>query len=774
MGQLASHAATPLRGAAWVSHALGAWRKCRGAAPARVPETLGRLAIDLPQREATARALAILHSHGGALLAEQVGQGKTRIALATASLYLERHAGPLLCCVPARLMPMWRQALDDAGLSARAPVQLVSHAAMSQPGALAIDPPALILVDEAHRFKNPAARRSARLTQWAAAAPTLLISATPIARDLMDLYHLLAIFLAEDALLGITGRPLREVFMARDHASILAVTHEVVVRRASLARARPAMQLEALAHELDDEERWLWQHLPDALRALSFALCGATWPRALAEDMLCRRWESGPRALLVSLDALLGWHERWLDAASRGVTLDRDAFNALFLRDVSQEVLPFMLPRELPSPDDDLIAKVTRDCDALRALRARVEGLAARGSGRERAIAALLASEPWTRALVFTQWRDTALALESLISAALGARARVGLITGMEARATGLGQAPAQTILERFAPVACGVVPPPEHQALRVLIATDCLAHGVDLQDCGCVILADAPTTPLLMEQRIGRLLRPGGPHLRARVIAPRPRHWAGGLGMRRMDTRLDARLDSARQVGLAMPAAEVAAGITPHRDDPLAAIAIMERLAAHPSGAAHAFGADAHATTWWRAGAGPLIALARWEDLGSPLWMTASPDGQVSAAPADALAGLMRLRDTDLALEPLPDDDPLREQLLRFAAALVTRRLGIALAPPALPMRSPQVLLWRRISAWASVGARPDDRALAQTLRARLLRPLPRGLTRALEAQLEQPPSLALLHTLDTLLPPPPPEDTTPRLRWLAAARAP
>ena len=28
----------------------------------------------------------------------------------------------------------------------------------------------------------------------------------------MDLYHLLAIFLSEDALLGITGRPLREVF----------------------------------------------------------------------------------------------------------------------------------------------------------------------------------------------------------------------------------------------------------------------------------------------------------------------------------------------------------------------------------------------------------------------------------------------------------------------------------------------------------------------------------------------------------------------------------
>src|SRR5690606_37435578 len=80
-----------------------------------------------------------------------------------------------------------------------------------------------------------------------------------------------------------------------------------------------------------------------------------------------------------------------------------------------------------------------------------------------------------------------------------------------------------RAIIERFAPLANGVRPPRPAEDVRVLIATDVLAEGMNLQDASMVVSYDLPWNPVRLSQRFGRIDRLGSPHssIRTVVFAP-------------------------------------------------------------------------------------------------------------------------------------------------------------------------------------------------------------------------------------------------------------
>ena len=71
-----------------------------------VAERLGEITLRAHQRRAADRLIGIIARHGGAMLAEPVGVGKTYTALAVAA----RSAGSILIVAPASLRGMWRDA----------------------------------------------------------------------------------------------------------------------------------------------------------------------------------------------------------------------------------------------------------------------------------------------------------------------------------------------------------------------------------------------------------------------------------------------------------------------------------------------------------------------------------------------------------------------------------------------------------------------------------------------------------------------------------------
>ncbi|MGH7127602.1 MAG: C-terminal helicase domain-containing protein [Planctomycetaceae bacterium] len=112
------------------------------------------------------------------------------------------------------------------------------------------------------------------------------------------------------------------------------------------------------------------------------------------------------------------------------------------------------------------------------------------------------------KVLVFTEFRETAVELWHAFVTAGG----IGLIHG-DAAFLGSLRAGRREVVQRFAPLANGSIPPPPREAVRVLIATDVLSEGLNLQDATHVVSYDLPWNPVRLMQRIGRIDRLGSRH---------------------------------------------------------------------------------------------------------------------------------------------------------------------------------------------------------------------------------------------------------------------
>jgi hypothetical protein len=156
---------------------------------------------------------------------------------------------------------------------------------------------------------------------------------------------------------------------------------------------------------------------------------------------------------------------------------------------------------------DRLAAAATADAGLLREIANRLD-LTTGADHKARVLAAILQADlADRRVLVFTEFRDTALYLWKVLRREF----RVGLIHGSRAL---LGDQPASRleVVRRFAPLANGAAVDPIER-VDVLVATDVLAEGFNLQDAADVVSYDLPWNPVRLIQRIGRIDRAGSPH---------------------------------------------------------------------------------------------------------------------------------------------------------------------------------------------------------------------------------------------------------------------
>ena len=108
---------------------------------------------------------------------------------------------------------------------------------------------------------------------------------------------------------------------------------------------------------------------------------------------------------------------------------------------------------------------------------------------------------------------------------ALRSRARPALLTARGGVVAG-GRLSREETLARFAPEASGRRRVVDHERIDVLIATDLLSEGVNLQDASVAIHLDLPWTSARLAQRIGRVARLGSRHdvVTAYTFRPSPR----------------------------------------------------------------------------------------------------------------------------------------------------------------------------------------------------------------------------------------------------------
>ena len=591
----------------------GRWHRCDGVdlvirmlgerfrgEVAQEPEPTRTYPLAPFQESAVARARRVLRWRGGVVVADSVGLGKTFVALALIEEAFGRGER-VVVAVPAVLRPGWTRQLRGLARGADGRCAVVSHAQLSRgthrPDSLGGC--RLVVVDEAHRFRNPRTRRYAALAELCRSARVVLVTATPVNNAASDLLHLLRLFARDHAFRDIGIASLREAFEAgevpEDDAverarepmvplpAIARLVEEVVIRRtradvrpgsgAGCAGptgprfpicAAPTLLRPAQAPDLD---RVVGLILDLELAAYETAGDGAG-VAALVRLGLLKRLDSSRGALRESARRITSFDRSVVEAAVGGRLLrvrdtprDPQDPDQLVLTDLVADTAP-------PGFDlDDLLRSTTRDLERLRKLLALLAG----PDPKVEVLAELLDRCAAEKTLVFTEYRATAAGLWRL----LARRYRVGRVDGSGAW---LGQRPAgrRAVLERFAPAANGARPRPDRERVDVLIATDVLSEGVNLQDARHVVSYDLPWNPVRLLQRIGRIDRLGSPHDRVfpYLIAPGP----GLDAALRLTARLRSKLGAIEASVGAERAAEILDRLTAGGTAARESLATLER----------------------------------------------------------------------------------------------------------------------------------------------------------------------------------------------------
>lgn len=481
---------------------------------------LGNITLHPHQRDGVERARRLLDTFGGALLADDVGLGKTFVALAVA-----RGAADPVVVAPAALREAWA----DASRRTSVPTRFISLEMLAR-GHSPAGVCDLVVIDEAHHLRNSGTRRFAAARRLCANARVLLLSATPVQNRIADLRVIMSLFLGE-----------------RAHAMSMDALGGLIIRRVgadlgeSAALALPAVDAPQWLHptpDIDCLERLL--ALPPPLSPADAGDGGV-----LLTYTLVRQWASSRAALRAALGRRLARAHALEDALMAGRLPSRLELSAWCFADGSQQLaFPTFA---VASP----VADAARLLDQVRLHRAAIRDLSSwlsttddpDGSRVDR-LRELLEVHAGQRVVAFSEYVDTVTALYRRLAPSV----RAAMLTHAGGRVVG-GRLTRNELLARFAPGAGARSS--ERDRIDLLLTTDVLSEGVNLQDASVVVHLDLPWNPARIAQRVGRLCRIGARQATVSAYAMAPP--APAERMLQLERRLRIKLgDAARAVGLA------------------------------------------------------------------------------------------------------------------------------------------------------------------------------------------------------------------------------
>jgi superfamily II DNA or RNA helicase len=488
LAQVPDPVLTALPPGPWVEPAAAARAIARELMPDESPDPAPEWLLP-DQVPSFRRVVAALRRYRGAMLADPVGSGKTYVALAAAAAMGPRR--PASCLVPSALIPQWRATARGLGVD----ITLLSHEQVSR-GRLPAPDRGIVVIDEAHRFRNPHARRYRHLAPWLTGRTTLLVTATPVVNRLADLLHQLLLCIRDDALLPDGVLSLRER-LGRGAGSP-ALGRLVIERPGPLQRPDRTDRL-SLPEPRECAAATAALALLDRLELSRSAPIAS-----LVRTVLRQAASSSPPALVGALRRYRGLLLHARDAAAAGRPVDRADIRRFTGEGGDQLVLWELFPTAESSGELDL-----GDLDRIDEVIAEAEQWSKDPDPKAERLRDLLADGVPT--LVFVTRRETVRHLRERIGDrglawCTGDRAGMGPMT--LPRATVLGWF-------REAPGALWG----ERAGARHLVVTDVAAEGLDLQRAARVVHYDLPWTPMRLDQRDGRALRLGSRHPTVEVV---------------------------------------------------------------------------------------------------------------------------------------------------------------------------------------------------------------------------------------------------------------
>ena len=560
------------------------------------------------QKHGVARALRLIRDTGGAIVADEVGLGKTFVAGEVLKIYLERRQRALLICPASLRDSTWKKFLTHFQLF----VECLSFEELANDKQLRdsqrpwaaqeklqrpLDEYQLVVIDEAHNYRNPdAPTRAAALRRllFGRRRDLLLLTATPVNNSLWDLYHLIRFFVRQDAHFADRGilsiRARFEQAMREDPSSLSPDTLYPVIDATTVKRTRqfvkkhygrdnivgsdgklvpivfPQPKAISVRYNLDDLLPDFFDQLEAALDPNSGSAIRFTryMPNihlleeadaeedararamvGLLRSGLLKRFESSAFAFRKTVQKMASEHDAFLQALNDGYVVTTDFMKELsadettVFEDVLEET-EHRVDAELYDIDG-LRAAVVKDRDLLRMLADQAASVTPDLDPKLKALADELieiaqqaeqdASDAIDEAqkrkvLIFSFFEDTVEWVRDFLLPELERRPELARYRGRVTVVSGSGEltnVSRQQAVEGFAPVSMEAQAGRDVDLYDLLITTDVLAEGVNLQQCRHIMNFDMPWNPMRLVQRHGRIDRIGSPHPRVflRTIFP-------------------------------------------------------------------------------------------------------------------------------------------------------------------------------------------------------------------------------------------------------------
>ena len=551
-------------------------------------ESVGRSVVDLAefQEDAVKKARKILARYNGVMIADSVGLGKTWIGKKLLEDYAYHMREKALVICPASLRDiLWDRELKQASIA----VTIVSQEELGQSDFPVEDYGDfdVILIDESHNFRNKNAQRYENLErlirlnggrgQNGERKKLILLTATPINNDLLDLYHQINLFAQGDrgyftaAGIGDFYRYFLAARRSRDGrgtVSLFNLLEEVVVRRtrpfirkaypnATIAGKLirfPERRLKTETYNLEATYKGIYENVVSGIENLSLAPYNLeSYKKAdvridefeqgreqalvgIFKSRYLKRFESSVEAFRISIRRALEFQKSFESYILDGKLLKSSDFQKAlrYLEreseeddaipasraeelDASAEAQAILEGMELIDPSDYDLRKlhevVQHDIEILTDLWNRVKPITPEEDAKLQKLKELLSGPlHGKKVLIFSYYKDTARYLYRELGGEKGETFRQ-TIGDPHIRRMDSGAHPKERrhLIQAFAPKSNGK---PEwvgtNKEIDVLISTDVLSEGQNLQDCAHLVNYDLHWNPTRMVQRAGRIDRIG------------------------------------------------------------------------------------------------------------------------------------------------------------------------------------------------------------------------------------------------------------------------
>jgi SNF2 family DNA or RNA helicase len=528
------------------------------------------------QRVAVRQAIKMLDTYGGVFISDVVGLGKTFIGTTLLKHYATfRGSRPLIVC-PASLVEMWewfmvRYQIDAPVISMGLLSQQGNERMLVDEWRYRDRD--LVLVDESQNLRHADTQRYAALQIFTQNRATILLTATPRATSAWDVYHQIKLWHPQDTTsIPVDPPNLSEFFHKVEPRSddppsrnLQEILNHILIRRTrrhirtyypdaqinGQPLVFPDRELETIAYSIEEtyrgaddaEEGLVYQRLHDLMGQLTYARyalydyvlpehqsrpkyqelrrAGATL-RGLMRVMLFKRFESSVEAFRQTVNRLRDLQRAFQGALDRGmVPAGDEATDILYKSDLDDELSLYealeQVKTRYPVADFEvpkLQAVLDADIALLDEMARLVEPIGPQEDNKLQQLISMM-TKGCTRfsryplpgdlvhgkVLIFTQYADTAHYLYDNLC-------HLGHIRAVESDTKDRGR-----VILRFAPKANKYELRSDDEELRILVATDVLSEGLNLQDANHVINYDLHWNPVRLIQRVGRVDRIGTEH---------------------------------------------------------------------------------------------------------------------------------------------------------------------------------------------------------------------------------------------------------------------